>query len=85
MDLLPRNFNTDSTDRLTRVTLNAGSQKSIDAADQELINEFLRTKSVTVCPPSAVSGAPLSHKSRKHIAAERRAFRKKQKETSTHV
>ena len=79
MDHLDRNFNTQTVDRLTRVTLNAGFIKGSDPEDDRLVAEFLAKKKVTVCPPAGVTGNEASRHTNEHIAKERRKFRKTNK------
>lgn len=63
-----------------------GSAKDISQSDRDLINEFIRTRGVTDCPPSGVNGneiSPATHervmKLRKEWRAARRAEAKARK------
>jgi hypothetical protein len=79
MDHLPRNFNTETVDKMARVTLNAGFHKDRDPEEEKLIAEFLAKNSVTKCPPAGVPGSETCRATNELVAKQRRTFRKKTK------
>lgn len=72
-------FETETVDRMTRVTLNGGLVKKLDAEDADLVAEFLKKNSITKCPPAGVPGSEASRSTNELVAKQRRNYRKTNK------
>lgn len=73
------NFNTETVDRMARVTLNGGMINRMDPEDARLVEEFLAKNKVTKCPPAGVTGNEASRSTNELVAKQRREHRKTNK------
>ena len=68
------------------MTLNAGFAQLKDPTfsdtDAELVADFLKRKSVTICPPVSASGNEASPSTHERIMAARKAFRQKNRDAA---
>lgn len=79
MENLPKTFNTETVDKMARVTLNGGLVNKLDPQEEKLIAEYLAKNSVTKCPPAGVSGSETSRATNEFVAKTRREYRKTNK------
>lgn len=73
-------FDTQTVDRMARVTLNSGLINKLDDETARMIEDFIQKNGVKKLQPAGATGNEASRHTNERIAQARRDFRKAQRE-----